>query len=61
MKAGKIVNTMNTYYSYCNKIDRCVEKRNELRGWEDDYAVKEMDKKINRIKGELGKFLDTDV
>lgn len=61
MKARKIVNTMNTYNAYVAKIDKCVTKRNDFDAWDDDSGVREMDKKINRLKSELGKFLDTEV
>ena len=61
MKARKIVNTMNTYYTYQDKIARCVAKKNELSGWEDDYGVLEMEKKIKHLQKELGQFLDREV
>lgn len=61
MKARKIVNVMERYNAYQTKIEKCVAKRNDFDAWDDDSGVREMNKKINRLKNELGRFLDTEV
>lgn len=61
MRVKQIINAVNTYYDYQNKISKCVIERNELIGWEDEYGIREMNKKINSLKQDLGKFLDSEV
>ena len=61
MKAGKIINVVTTYSNYNRKISDCIKKQNEYDAWEDEKGVMEMEKQINNLKAELGKFLDTEI
>lgn len=61
MKAGKIINIVTTYSNYNRKISDCIKKQNEYDAWEDEQGVAEMQKQINTLKDELGKFLDAEV
>ena len=61
MKVRTIINAINTYNSYNAKINICIKKKNEHDAWDDEKGVMEMEKQINNLKEDLGKFLDTEI
>ena len=61
MKISAIVNAMNTYYSYQNKIRNYWEEWKVCDGFEDEIGKQEWKTKIDETQIELGNFLNIEV
>lgn len=61
MKVSKIINAVQTYDNYCQKIARYKAKQVEYDQWDDYEGVHMMEKKIAKTEKDLGRFLDSEV
>ena len=61
MKVSAIVNTMNTYNGFIQRINLCKNSKVFYEATDNTEAAKEMQTMIDDESYKLGKFLDTEV